>query len=347
MAQLFGALLSAPRKHSLIARNSFSHALCSIPSIGSATQVPYCLASALHSVKLCTIRFTKRFLSGAILAGGITGFQGDDGRGSEPPFRETPTFLKTWRFSRDEIIRHHVLEVLVFSTMTQPSVTIVWHKCTDLRLHDNECLSLAHSDGLPVLHIFVFDPLWWRPLPLTGLVKTGPIRTRFLLECLEDLRESLAAHGQRLFCLRGPTARVFARITELVRVTKCYAFTEVCSQEQRIEREVGRILSGTGASLELRWGFTLYHIDDLTFDPWRAHSYRTYSAFRRPVQEESTVRAEVAPPRMWQPPPSGFALGDDAPALDGGALPTVAELCGCDAPRADDRAPVYWVGGER
>ena len=58
-----------------------------------------------------------------------------------------------------------------------------------------------------------------------------------------------------------------------------------------------------GGTLSLHWGFTLYHIDDLAalFDPRRAHSYRTYSAFRRPVQEQSSVRAEISPPRKWQP----------------------------------------------
>ena len=52
-------------------------------------------------------------------------------------------------------------------------VNVVWHKCTDLRLHDNECVSLAHADGLEVLHVFCFDPFWWRRLPLTGYTKTG------------------------------------------------------------------------------------------------------------------------------------------------------------------------------
>eukprot|EP00959_Pyramimonas_sp_CCMP1952_P337194 7061234-Pyramimonas_sp.AAC.1 len=38
------------------------------------------------------------------------------------------------------------------------SVSVVWFKTTDLRTHDHEPLSAAHSAGFPVLHLFVLDP---------------------------------------------------------------------------------------------------------------------------------------------------------------------------------------------
>jgi hypothetical protein len=40
----------------------------------------------------------------------------------------------------------------------------------------------------------------------------------------------------------------------------------------------------SGAKLELLWGFTLYHMEDLTFNPkkWFPH---TYTAFRKSVEE--------------------------------------------------------------
>jgi len=194
-----------------------------------------------------------------------------------------------------------------------------------------------------VIHLFCFDPFWWAPLPLTGYAKTGAVRTKFLLECIADLRSSLEQHGQRLFCFHGPTASTFETLSKYYRVTKCFSFSEVCSEEQRIERSVRHILRAAGGDLILRWGFTLYHIDDLMVDPWRPNTYRTYSAFRRAVQDESVVRAEAAPPRKWQPAPPPHPILDTAAAW----LPEVCELCGVDPPRRDDRAPVEWVGGER
>ena len=79
-----------------------------------------------------------------------------------------------------------VSQRLVEARANQPreKINVVWHKCTDLRLHDHEASSLAHSIGFPVLHLFVVDPFWWAPAPLTSLSKTGPFRTRFLMESL-------------------------------------------------------------------------------------------------------------------------------------------------------------------
>eukprot|EP00327_Prymnesium_parvum_P004353 CAMPEP_0182833436 /NCGR_PEP_ID=MMETSP0006_2-20121128/20295_1 /TAXON_ID=97485 /ORGANISM="Prymnesium parvum, Strain Texoma1" /LENGTH=85 /DNA_ID=CAMNT_0024961445 /DNA_START=299 /DNA_END=553 /DNA_ORIENTATION=+ len=52
-------------------------------------------------------------------------------------------------------------------------VVIVWHKATDLRIHDHEMIALAHAEGVPVIHLFCFDPFWWAPLPLTGYPRQG------------------------------------------------------------------------------------------------------------------------------------------------------------------------------
>ena len=131
--------------------------------------------------------------------------------------------------------------------MAKVAINLVWHKCTDLRVHDHECIALAHADGLPVVHLFCLDPFWWQPLPLTGHAKTGAIRTKFLLECLDDLKSTLGVHGQSLLCVRGPTASTFKHICECFRVVKCFAFAEVCSEEQGIERSVARVLQAAGA----------------------------------------------------------------------------------------------------
>lgn len=220
-------------------------------------------------------------------------------------------------------------------------VNIVWHKTTDLRLHDHEALALAHAAPLPVLHVFVLDPFWFDPLPLTGFPKTGPVRCKFLQESLADLHSSLAAHGQHLCVLRGPTDRCFQELCQSYSVATCFAFSEVCSEEQAIESRVRKVLDANGATLRVVWGFALYHIEDVTFDPHKPHSYRTYSAFRRPVQEQSAVRPECPPPRTWRPPPVPASQLPELPVDLG------QEMGVGPAPPTDDRAPVEWVGGER
>ena len=196
-----------------------------------------------------------------------------------------------------------------------------------------------------MLHVFVLDPFWFKPLPLTGYPKTGAVRCKFLHQCLEDLRVSLAAVGQYLCVLRGPTHDVFEALCARYTVATVFAFGEVCSQEQTVDRRVEQVCTAAGGTLRLLWGFALYHIDDVRalFNPHKPHSYRTYSAFRRPVQEQSTVRAECPPPRTWRPPPVPAATEPGA-----APLPTDLGLAmGVGAaPPADDRAPVAWVGGE-
>ena len=101
--------------------------------------------------------------------------------------------------------------------MQQP-IAVVWHKATDLRTHDHEPLARAHSSNLAVLHVFVVDPYWWAPTAPGGRRRTGALRTRFLRECLEGLRESLAAQHGEVLAVRGDTTECFAALCRRHRV---------------------------------------------------------------------------------------------------------------------------------
>ena len=73
-------------------------------------------------------------------------------------------------------------------------------------------------------------------------------------------------------------------------------------------------------------------------------SFKTYSSFRRAVQEEpgAAVRPEVPPPRSWRPPPAPVHEEPGA-----GRLPEDLGFGDLVFPPRDDRAPVEFVGGER
>jgi deoxyribodipyrimidine photo-lyase len=47
--------------------------------------------------------------------------------------------------------------------------------------------------------------------------------------------------------------------------TVVLAQSEVTSEETAIERRVKAAVGGAGGKMELRWGSTLFHIDDLPF----------------------------------------------------------------------------------
>jgi len=108
----------------------------------------------------------------------------------------------------------------------------------------------------------------------------GAPRAKFLLESIEDLRKRLRDAGHELLIRRGNTANVFQELCNDFNVEGCYCFNEVCSEELRVEAQVRNVLKKHGAELRSFWGFELYNIKDLPFDPWRKCP-QTYSSFRR------------------------------------------------------------------
>ena len=78
--------------------------------------------------------------------------------------------------------------------------SIHWFR-NDLRLDDNPALQEALEDG-EVLPVFVLDPRLWGE-DRWGHVKTGPFRTQFRWESLQDLRSELEARGGALLIREG------------------------------------------------------------------------------------------------------------------------------------------------
>ena len=71
---------------------------------------------------------------------------------------------------------------------------IVWFR-QDLRLHDNEVLVEAMKRGDEVVPIYVFDERQFLGKTKYGFNKTGKYRAKFIIECVEDLRQSFRDLG--------------------------------------------------------------------------------------------------------------------------------------------------------
>jgi len=232
-------------------------------------------------------------------------------------------------------------------------VNVAWFKCTDLRTHDHAALKAAHAGGLPVLHLYVFDPFWHaNTTRRCGFPKTGPIRTRFQLEALADLASRLEAEGHVLNTRsQVSTAACFEELCEDYEVNAVFAFREICSEELRVERQVREVLRRRGqGQLQLFWGFELYHRDDLRFDPASARApFNSYTAFRKRVEENSRLRpssAETPSFRKSSGASVNWPRGDRV-------LPSVREAMGRTydeqldpGEEKDPRAELRWRGGE-
>lgn len=205
----------------------------------------------------------------------------------------------------------------------KPRINVVWFKYTDLRIHDHAPLRAAHAADLPVLHLFVFDPYWYRKKTrICGFPRTGPVRAQFQIEAVADLARNLAAatsetggetqteSSDSSLVPAGPhllyhqsnvsSAAAFKEVQESFTIDSVYAFHEICSEELALEKSVRKALS-PNTKLRLSWGFELYHRDDLSFDPVNPRgAFNSYTAFRRRVEENSTVRKSKAEDPVFQ-----------------------------------------------
>lgn len=80
-------------------------------------------------------------------------------------------------------------------------VSVVWFR-RDLRLSDNEIVSLATANNMPTIFIFTIDP-WFFKQP-----EIGAARVTFLLESLIELDRNLRRLGSKLMILNGESVSV-------------------------------------------------------------------------------------------------------------------------------------------
>jgi deoxyribodipyrimidine photo-lyase len=83
---------------------------------------------------------------------------------------------------------------------------LLWFR-RDLRLTDNEIVTLATADNTPVLAFFIIDPWFytWEDI--------GTARVRFLFESLIDLDRQLQELGSRLFLFEGNSTQIIQDLT--------------------------------------------------------------------------------------------------------------------------------------
>lgn len=227
---------------------------------------------------------------------------------------------------------------------------LLWLRC-DLRLHDNvvfaEAMARVRAGAVAeVLPVYVFDERQFRDTGL-GFAKTGALRTRFLLESVLDLKAQLRTVGSDLLVAVGRPETVLPQLLLGGKgKTVILAQREVTSEELSIDAHVKRAC-GPKAALELLWGATMIHLDDLPFPA--AQTPSQFTSFRKKVEENSQPRALLPTPTPGQLPlPKGAVLFGSysleyTPAWE--AMPTHGSRAPPPAP--DGRGVHPFPGGER
>ncbi|XP_051137761.1 cryptochrome DASH, chloroplastic/mitochondrial isoform X2 [Andrographis paniculata] len=196
--------------------------------------------------------------------------------------------------------------------------SIVWFR-NDLRVFDNEVLFKAWVSSEAVLPVYCIDPRMFGTTHYFGFPKTG-LRAQFVMECLADLKLGLTKKGLNLLIRQGNPEDVLPALAKEFGAHTVYAQKETCSEEVKVERLVSRNLQklpndGGKLKLELIWGCSLYHIDDLPFSCQSLPD--VYTQFRKSVESKAAIRSCIKLPESLGPAPN---------VRDWGNIPEVSAL---------------------
>ncbi len=196
---------------------------------------------------------------------------------------------------------------------------LLWLR-NDLRLHDHAALQAAFVAatrlGVGIVPVYVWDASNWA-LTHTfgkrfGIVKTGPHRTRFLIESLHNLNAALHGIGSRLIIRLGKPEAAIPTLARELQASAVYYHIEATREETDVEAALVKALQPLGVALHGIWGHTLLHPDDLPFDT--AHLPDVFTEFRRSVETQVLVRPPLATPNHI-PAPLTWPASEPLPPL--------------------------------
>lgn len=170
---------------------------------------------------------------------------------------------------------------------------LVWFR-NDLRLHDNEMLVEAIAKSDEILPVFCFDP---RQFELTcyQTIKTGAIRTRFLLETVQDLRHSFQQFGGDILILKGKPEELLPDLVNKYEISEVYHHREVASEETEVSMGVEDALWKLRVNLKHFIGHTLYNKEDLPFPVKDIPD--VFAQFKKKTERDAIVKPCILTPQ--------------------------------------------------
>lgn len=159
------------------------------------------------------------------------------------------SFLQVINFS------HFTSQLQYVMAEEKPRKALHWFR-KNLRLHDNPalCEAVKGSDDLFALYIlppFIPDP------------NISANRWNFLIECLEDLDNSLRGIGSRLLVVQGYPAQVIPKLLKNLHVTKLTFERESEPFSKQRDAVITHLAESVGVEVVSCTSHTLYDVDQV------------------------------------------------------------------------------------
>ncbi len=171
---------------------------------------------------------------------------------------------------------------------------IVWFR-NDLRVHDNEALSEALRMADEVVPVFVFDERVFESKTSFGFQKTGAQRTKFIIDCVNDLRNSIQNLGSNLIVRRGVTEDIIFDLTTQLKASWVFCNRERTKEEVAVQDALEKKLWTQGVEMRYSRGKMLYYTSDLPFPI--THTPDTFTSFRKEVEKYVPIRVPLPSPQ--------------------------------------------------
>lgn len=215
----------------------------------------------------------------------------------------------------------------------QTKRAIVWFR-QDLRLHDNEALIDALSSADEVVPVYVFDERVFCGKTRFGFPKTGKYRARFIIESVEDLRNSLRALGSDLIVRVGKPEEILFELARQVKSSWIFCNRERTQEEVAVQDALEKELWSIGQEMRFSRGKMLYYTADLPFPV--THTPDTFTQFRKEVERFVSIRHPLERPERFEPLSVRVEPGD---------MPGLSDF-GHEDFEPDPRSVIHFKGGE-
>lgn len=214
--------------------------------------------------------------------------------------------------------------------MSEKSI-LVWFR-NDLRIHDNEILLEATLKASIILPVYFVDPRYFIETNYKTQ-KTGNFRAQFILESLQNLKESLKNLGGDLLIIKGKPEELIPELCKKYQIDEVYHHREVAIEETNISSDVEDALWKMRINLKHFIGHTLYHKEDLPFPIKDIPD--VFTNFRKKVEREGIIRPSFETPEKIKVPEN----------LEQSVVPNIVDI-GLLSPEIDHRCVLNYKGGE-